>query len=263
MALIKCSECGKEVSDKASKCVHCGCPIKKEEKKMFCVECGNELKKTDKVCGKCGCPIDNKNNKNNVKKENMFLNIVRYLIGLFFFMFVFTTTGISLLLIILAVALILPITSKYIYRKINIPKALKIIIPIILIIIAMCVNPSFKESYNEGYQNAKGNINEQNLEKWLKIYASGTTYSGNVFKPIISISPLEKNYTCKDVSFTLNTYISYEDNKISSEKPIEIKLNENCKFYSKDEISFQLTTNPHASARVKYTIEYVKGTIKE
>ena len=24
MALIKCKECGKQISDKASKCVHCG-----------------------------------------------------------------------------------------------------------------------------------------------------------------------------------------------------------------------------------------------
>lgn len=27
MALIKCEECGKEVSDKAPSCIHCGCPI--------------------------------------------------------------------------------------------------------------------------------------------------------------------------------------------------------------------------------------------
>ena len=27
MALIKCSECGKEISDKSTACVHCGCPI--------------------------------------------------------------------------------------------------------------------------------------------------------------------------------------------------------------------------------------------
>lgn len=27
MALIKCSECGKEISDKASTCPHCGCPV--------------------------------------------------------------------------------------------------------------------------------------------------------------------------------------------------------------------------------------------
>lgn len=26
MALIKCPECGKEISDKAISCPHCGCP---------------------------------------------------------------------------------------------------------------------------------------------------------------------------------------------------------------------------------------------
>lgn len=30
MALIKCSECGKEVSDKATSCPNCGCPINSE-----------------------------------------------------------------------------------------------------------------------------------------------------------------------------------------------------------------------------------------
>ena len=27
MALIKCPECGKEISDKATCCIHCGCPM--------------------------------------------------------------------------------------------------------------------------------------------------------------------------------------------------------------------------------------------
>lgn len=27
MSLIKCSECGKEISDKATTCIHCGCPV--------------------------------------------------------------------------------------------------------------------------------------------------------------------------------------------------------------------------------------------
>lgn len=30
MALIKCPECGKEVSDKALTCIHCGCPLVKK-----------------------------------------------------------------------------------------------------------------------------------------------------------------------------------------------------------------------------------------
>lgn len=29
MALIKCSECGKEISDRAASCPNCGCPVQK------------------------------------------------------------------------------------------------------------------------------------------------------------------------------------------------------------------------------------------
>ncbi len=32
MAMIYCNECGKEISDKADKCPHCGCPVLKIRK---------------------------------------------------------------------------------------------------------------------------------------------------------------------------------------------------------------------------------------
>ena len=35
MALIKCPECGKDISDKAGKCPECGCPIKKIRKRYI------------------------------------------------------------------------------------------------------------------------------------------------------------------------------------------------------------------------------------
>lgn len=31
MALIKCPECGKEVSDKANACIHCGYPLNEQK----------------------------------------------------------------------------------------------------------------------------------------------------------------------------------------------------------------------------------------
>ena len=34
MALIKCPECGKEISDKASACIHCGYPLANTQKKV-------------------------------------------------------------------------------------------------------------------------------------------------------------------------------------------------------------------------------------
>lgn len=64
MAMIKCPECGKEVSDKASACPNCGCPIapaqqvQTEPQKIrykMCKQCGTNMPETDNVCQKCGC----------------------------------------------------------------------------------------------------------------------------------------------------------------------------------------------------------------
>ena len=38
MALIKCPECKKEISDKATQCIHCGCPIEKEKEKNIVIK---------------------------------------------------------------------------------------------------------------------------------------------------------------------------------------------------------------------------------
>ena len=39
MALIKCPECGKEISDKSKQCIHCGYPLDElNQNKLFCLE---------------------------------------------------------------------------------------------------------------------------------------------------------------------------------------------------------------------------------
>lgn len=75
MALIKCTECGSQVSDKAERCPQCGCPIsviiehienKKAERKLkienakqnfCCWKCGGSeftfAKGSIMLCGKC------------------------------------------------------------------------------------------------------------------------------------------------------------------------------------------------------------------
>lgn len=53
MALIKCSECGKEVSSSAKTCPHCG--MKLSFKK--CPECGKKLKGDETNCPECGFPL--------------------------------------------------------------------------------------------------------------------------------------------------------------------------------------------------------------
>ena len=65
MALIKCEECGKEISDTAAECIHCGCPI---EKKKICQECGKEVNLSDKICKNCGAKVKNNFVEDFIKK---------------------------------------------------------------------------------------------------------------------------------------------------------------------------------------------------
>lgn len=46
MALIKCSECGKEISDKAPACIHCGCPMDLLKKSSSNIQVTKSMKKT-------------------------------------------------------------------------------------------------------------------------------------------------------------------------------------------------------------------------
>ena len=55
MAMIKCPECGNEISTRAAACVKCGLPMSEI---FVCPECSNiMLKEGEEKCLKCGCPI--------------------------------------------------------------------------------------------------------------------------------------------------------------------------------------------------------------
>lgn len=60
MAMIKCPECGQEISDKAKKCIHCGKVLIEEKalKQKVCKECGKAISEEDKICPNCGCPVE-------------------------------------------------------------------------------------------------------------------------------------------------------------------------------------------------------------
>lgn len=60
MALIKCKECGSEISSTAKSCPHCG--YKNDNK--VCPECGSDVGTNDKVCSSCGFPLQKKNTQN-------------------------------------------------------------------------------------------------------------------------------------------------------------------------------------------------------
>ena len=65
MALIKCSECKKEISSSAKVCPHCG--YKNESK--TCPECGAVVKANDNVCPECGFPLQKKNAQNIINQN--------------------------------------------------------------------------------------------------------------------------------------------------------------------------------------------------
>lgn len=66
MALIKCSNCDKEISDKAKVCPRCGqpvilvAPVSEEAKPLLCEECGTEIPEGVDACLNCGCPVPTK-----------------------------------------------------------------------------------------------------------------------------------------------------------------------------------------------------------
>ncbi|MCI8595123.1 MAG: zinc ribbon domain-containing protein [Oscillospiraceae bacterium] len=61
MALIQCKNCGKEISDKALTCPHCGVQlgekIQEEAQPLICKECRAEIPLGAEACPNCGHPV--------------------------------------------------------------------------------------------------------------------------------------------------------------------------------------------------------------
>lgn len=74
MALIICPSCGKEISDKANKCVHCGNVLREGEmvqNDFVCKECGAHLVEGDEICSSCGCPVESIKNESFEKPQQV------------------------------------------------------------------------------------------------------------------------------------------------------------------------------------------------
>lgn len=77
MALIRCSECGKEVSDKANKCPNCGCPISTgnmtHEQTERCPNCGGENSAGSDYCDYCGIRLTTYKNHSNTSNTTQYV----------------------------------------------------------------------------------------------------------------------------------------------------------------------------------------------
>lgn len=66
MSIIRCYECGNEISDKAERCPHCGAV-----KKKYCQHCGALIDTDCIVCPQCGKQVGNLNqNEHNIVINN-------------------------------------------------------------------------------------------------------------------------------------------------------------------------------------------------
>ena len=66
----------------------------------------------------------------------MIKNILRWVIGLFILLISFASSGIGIICGILSAVLIIPLSADYIYKKNNVSKTFKVILPIIFLIIS-------------------------------------------------------------------------------------------------------------------------------
>lgn len=72
MALIKCPECGKDVSDKAPSCIHCGFPLQEQPKQQiqYCPYCGRTNNIESTFCGYCGKSFVKSDDSNSLTPAN-------------------------------------------------------------------------------------------------------------------------------------------------------------------------------------------------
>lgn len=80
MALIKCNECKEEMSDKALKCPHCGCP---NNPKVKCPECNSDIEKSANTCPNCGFTLKKNNTVNTTNKSKIAAGLLGILLGCF------------------------------------------------------------------------------------------------------------------------------------------------------------------------------------
>lgn len=75
MALLKCPECGNQVSEMADKCLHCGFPIhmkvNRSKEKRKCSYCGTINAIYEDVCSSCGARFEEATTEEKIDMDTM------------------------------------------------------------------------------------------------------------------------------------------------------------------------------------------------
>lgn len=155
MALIKCKNCGKQISDKSKQCIHCGKELSNNSTDDLESKSLKQQVETTKT------KEDTKKQVKNI--SNKMLDIFRYFIGTIFLISILGLKGFQIITMLCMVLLIYPFSANYLYSKINIPKALRIIIPCALLMFTFMIDEDF-DKYMEESKN-KSNQNQQETQQ--------------------------------------------------------------------------------------------------
>lgn len=71
MALINCNECGKEISDKATSCPHCGAPVGRFK---YCKHCASKIDVDCIICPSCGKQVEEIKESQDNSRSNIIIN---------------------------------------------------------------------------------------------------------------------------------------------------------------------------------------------
>ena len=78
MTLIKCKECGQDLSDTAKTCPHCGAAVVKD---VLCVKCGTKVPENIKFCPTCGAPVVSDTSSAAKKKDKTVAGLLAIFLG--------------------------------------------------------------------------------------------------------------------------------------------------------------------------------------
>ncbi len=131
MALIKCPECGNDVSDKAKKCPHCGY----DKERKYCPECGTMLTIDAPSCTNCGYTFNKVVNNEPDNGENYGLAIAGLILS-----FNLNIVGLIFGIVALATNKGKKNNARNLGLAATIISSISLVINIILIIISICAD---------------------------------------------------------------------------------------------------------------------------
>ena len=180
MAIIKCPECGHEVSDMAQRCPFCGVDIAGNI--ITCPDCGKILLRTTKVCPNCSCDVSS-----TPAIPSTFINSMK-------------TEGDT-------TVKNLPKGKKTGKRRENI---LKILIGVFIIGVAVggyfyYQNMVFANQLNSDYEALAENYNIQDYNEFLKKYPE-SVYTQEIKKRISSLQETKTQWESIENSVSRNDF---------------------------------------------------------